>query len=724
MSKRQSPKVSPVSRKVGLISRIDYGSRGFRKGILDVSFELLKSKGVDFIILAGGLVSRDMTQQLKDYINDGILQDRLDAHTKKVKEKTKFAEDSAKRKKRKTTPILDPVPKSERLKERKEQLRNEFLRKRAEELAKIIPSIIVPDPEDSKKEKQLDLFIITSPAFDGEVGEIIANILASLRPDVRVWNKGGDRFLVKYVDKLLWVLTPMKAVWMRGDYYSTPVERVIKDKVKQTSQTPPDLFVVGCFGASINKPKGELPYQYVSVPALSRLEATRVNENQVGVGVLEFPADNGQHLFSVYSLKDLVARELGFIIPPDGATKLQKRVIEVMKSRGWVTPGILRYKLGDVNPDRLLKALRNLRDKKRIRRMGENWPGITEKGAGKKFYFDLEWVQTKLKFRVPSGPFAEDRIASFACLHAGSVETDYGFFLDKFPKYILKKGATILIGAGDIKEGMKHGLFTKGEVVAGMNSTKQEKFAAHLIGEVIFKVFKERFEFGLLDRKDRLSDAQLTMLISESLLSFYYILGNHDLWETEDGHDPLELFHLVLSKYITERIAMLVAEKAYSCPYDHITALVDAKIEQTGFFDLPSGLKVSIQHPHMARAKTTSLRPQAMLEFARYHGCQVAIGANFHVSENVEEWHSKLGQTVCQEIGTIKHGSNFERRKMKTVDQGVGFLKVISHKDEDGEVRIFSTESAFYGEAKARPPIETMDLVNVFVQKLGIPLLK
>ncbi|MBI2451058.1 MAG: hypothetical protein HYV52_01825 [Parcubacteria group bacterium] len=682
--------------KIGLISRIDYGSQGFRQSLVDNGFNIFrKIEGTHFNILVGGLVSeQDMKQNMKKYVKT-----KIDAE--KNKKKTGEKRDD----------FYENLTR-EQLLSKKFTLEEEFLKDVAEKLSKVFPVIKVVDPEDPNKEKVIDLFIVTSPAFDGEIGEKIAQFLSEIRSDIRIWNSGGDKFVVKYVDKTVWVLTPTKAVWMRGDYYSTPIERVIKDKIKQTSQQgSPDFYIVGCFGSSVHKQKGELKYQYVSVPVCHRLEKTRVNENQIGVSVFDVIDDSGKYLFRTYNLKDIVSQELSFVIPPQGASSIQKKIIENIKSRGWTTPGILKHNLGFTEKV-INNELEGLKKKKTFRRNGENWPGIFYQEKSKKYYFNLDYVQHRLKYAMPAPPFDEDRIISFACFHAGSVETDYNFFLVDLPKIILNRGVKILIDAGDTKEGMKHNLDRKGELIAGINNTKQEKFAANSIGIVIFKVFVERFS-SLYAKADinKLTQEKIDNLISDSLLLFIYILGNHDLWETEDGHDPLELFHVLLARFLTDHIWQYLNSKQIKTSYESILKITEKKIMRKEIFELPSGLKMSIQHPHMARAKTTSLRPQEMLEFGKRQNCQITIGANFHVSESLNEWDMDLGQCHSQEIGTIKHGSNFERRKMKIVDQGVGYLRVLS-KDK----KIYMTESAFDG-APRKQPIDNIDIINSYITK-------
>ena len=297
---------SQEGAKVGFVSRIDYGSPGFRSGLVRAGFEIFVKEQINFIIMPGGLVAKKaLTEKMNAWIKEQLSVRKNGGSRNNNK--------AARPRKKKNGNGLSV---SEKLRIKKGELRTEFLSGVAKELAELIPITTVPDPEDAAKKKNLDLFITTSLAFDGEIGEDVAQLLAELRSDIKVWNVGGDRFPVLYVDKLIWALAPSKATWMRGDYFSTPVERVIKDKIKQTSQSSPDRFVVGCFGSSINKTKGELKYAYVSVPALSRLEETRVNENQIGVCVLEYPADNSDSLWRNHSLKDMVSRELDFIVPP------------------------------------------------------------------------------------------------------------------------------------------------------------------------------------------------------------------------------------------------------------------------------------------------------------------------------------------------------------------------------------------------------------------------
>lgn len=702
--------------KVGLLSRLDYGSKGFRRGLIEEGFHICRNEHTNYNILGGLISGEDIRVRMEKFIAEEIRQDKmkgvvyanLDRFAKRLKEKH--------------------LLKNELLAARKDELREKFLARIARDLAEIIPVITEADPENPGNIRTIDLFIITSPkaALDGELGERVAHMLAELRSDIRVWNAGGDFFPVLYVDKSLWALTPSEqTMFMRADYYSTAAERVIKDKIKQTSRKgSPDLYVVFCFGSSINKPKGELKYAYVSVPVLSRIEKTKVNENQIGVKVLDFPADGSQYLVRNYNLKDMVSRELSYVVAPESCSDIQRQIIDVIKERGWATPGMLAYYIKNANKEKIAKEVRKLLSEPTFHKKGENWPGIIYRTSSHRYYFDLDFIQKKLRYprQIIDNSFKEDRIMAFCCLHAGSIEADYGFFVNTFPELIIQSGAKILVNAGDTKEGLKHSLAQKGEVIPGMNSTKQEIFAAHLIGSVIYKVFVHRFESLCNNRRGaaRLSVDKVDLFVQEALLLYTYILGNHDLWESEDGHDPLTVFHLTLINFLFDKIKAFLTE--HGLRSDSLKEIVDGKVLSQQIFSLPSGLKVSVQHPFMARAKTTSLRPQEMLQYAQEFGCKVAIGGNFHVAEAVDEWHPDMGQCTVLQVGTIKHGSNFERRKMKIVDQGVAFLRILSRGGD-----IFMTETAFYGGSRPvgpEPIVDNLGIINAFIRSLGVDELK
>jgi len=74
----------------------------------------------------------------------------------------------------------------------------------------------------------------------------------------------------------------------------------------------------------------------------------------------------------------------------------------------------------------------------------------------------------------------------------------------------------------------------------------------------------------------------------------------------------------------------------------------------------------------------------------------------------------------------MKHGSNFERHKMKMVDQGVGFLRILSRRDDyfKSSSRIFMTEKTFYGANQPIQPVDDLAIVNSYIKQWGIEPIK
>src|SRR3989338_2178418 len=173
--------------KIGFASRIDFGSKGFRQSVVNANFELFRKEGTHFNVLAGGLIAeKAVLRKMKAYVKDVIEteRDKIRDRNERIKRLNK---------KRKKPLALAPLLTGEHLVVRKSVVEEDFLRTVAEQLAKVIPVLTEPDPENPTKERAVDLFITTSPAFDGEIGERIAQIISEIRKDIRVWNVGGDR---------------------------------------------------------------------------------------------------------------------------------------------------------------------------------------------------------------------------------------------------------------------------------------------------------------------------------------------------------------------------------------------------------------------------------------------------------------------------------------------------------------------------------------------------
>ncbi len=146
--------------KVGLMSGLHYGSPGYREGLWHLAADKFKQEQVDFIVLVGGLVDgKSLYQKLKE-IHQQISHDHLRGEKPTIGQK-------------------------------KAEATIKFLEKTSHELAEKIPQI------DNVK-----IYLITAPAYDKDIGQIIAERLAELRDDIWLYGQGDDRLQLKKINKI------------------------------------------------------------------------------------------------------------------------------------------------------------------------------------------------------------------------------------------------------------------------------------------------------------------------------------------------------------------------------------------------------------------------------------------------------------------------------------------------------------------------------------------
>jgi len=676
--------------RVCLMSRIDYPSKGFRSGLVRLAFEKSAEAGAHFNVLTGGLVDKEALKgKLKVYIDD-VKEEFRD-------NKQKFtAED-------------------------REACEDEFCHGYAEELAEIIPKIKKPSGELIK------LYIFNSRAYDGKIGDKIARKLTELRREEIVYWGDGSEFplLVKHVDKLLQPVAPKKQSW-RSDYYSTPVDRERKDIEKLSSKLP-DIYAFGCFASSVLRPQGESRRAYISLPALHKLLGTKTSENQIGIRIVNFQEDDnkdsktepgdGKGEFSVetYSFKDLISEERKLIKAPPSASKLQSAIVDQLIVAP-MSVGILEYLLREypdwknMTREEITKEIENL---KRFR------VGIELDKASQLYDFRPDWFQKKAVFTLSSEKdLKEDCFVGIGCPHVGAPQTNYRFIVENIPRYILEKNAKFLIGAGDFVQGTEHHLVERKQVYRGLNDTEQEMLSAGLLGDIIAKVFGARLKKAIKDMDvSKISQEELKNIISEALLTFVYVAGNHDVWVKNRSITPLLVFKQWLIDFVIRDIKAILKEN--NLHYDGVRSIVLSKIIEDRpiekiFFTTPSGLAIKVGHPFTARNLTASISSERF--FAKYLGTQVNFTANFHVALYLEHFDQEIGQRVLVQLPTIQKYTEFEDGKMKKTDFGIGFCRVKSYKG-----RIIISEAGFYGEKGDIEKVDN-DIIDQALVKAGVPL--
>lgn len=652
----------PGTRR-GYASRWDYKGPGYRSGIILQDCLKFAEEGNHFNGVVGGVIS-------KEYIKKEL------------------------RRRYKTVKLG-----------LRDEVLEHFLTESAKELASVIPKIkkLVSVWADANKPEFVRFYISTSRVYDGPYseryestyGEEIARRLQALRPDdIRLENEGSTRLEVKGVSEIDWVISPMKSR-LPSEYHSAAAEREIKDKTGQSDQPFPDLWVVGTLASAIHKTSGEKERPYITLPASCRLEATTVAENQEGVAIVE--SVNGNRFVRFWNFKDLIHREKRFITGiKEGASDLHKRIVDVIKDYGAITIGLLSDKL-DIDRQTIEQEIKFLEEPKMLAR--KTWPGLFYNPKSQRYDFHLDWLQERLRHNLPK-EYVEDTFLFFGCLHAGYTVTDYEHFVVKYPEIILNHNVKTLVGLGDFVAGLKHDLMHRGEIIGSLNETDQQIFASELVSTIMFKPFKKLFEDALSKFTEVKPTAEeLRLMVKNCLVDFVYIDGNHDAWPLSFGTTPLETFRDKLTRILYREISALFV--AHGLTAIDFYDLVDKKLIHLPDFKpvhkLASNLTLGCRHPGMARADTTSLRAQKALDA---FGTQIVGIANFHVATTVRKWRPDLGQCVAAQAATQVIYTPFEGSKMKKLDFGPIFLRVLSY-----DKRIYMDESAYFNEPMLKKPL-------------------
>jgi len=660
--------------RVGFLSGIAYKSDGYRAGLIKLGFDVFKQEAIHFNVLNGGIVS-------KQYISNELKKRLFGTH----KDFRPF--------------IID-----------------NFLNETAQELASVIPKIKKPKATGENGE-YVRLYVMTSLPHDGMFGEEIVKRLQGLRPeDIRHYKQGGDRLEVKQpegvTNKIIWSINPKKSR-LPTKYHSQAAEREIDDKRGQTTKEFPELWAVGPFGSNIHKPSGERDEPYITMGVLRRLEEVFVAENQISVSIVEYTPD-GDRFVRVWDLKDIVANELSYITGiKNGANDIHRSIVDIIKKRRPITIGLISDELG-IERKTIAKEIEFLVEEEKLPR--KTWPGLYLDPSSQRYDFHLNWLQDQLTYpKIQPESMVEDRILFFSCPHVGYTTTDYAYIVQEMPKRILKHNIKTMVSLGDFIAGLKYNLLERGEIFGSLNYSDQEKFAAELMGTVFMRVFEERFKnsFSGCDIQS-LSPAEVEALINEALITFVYIAGNHDDWQAANGSIPLETLSDKLTSLLVRNIEAILIEN--KLPAVDLFGIVGKKLVRLPDYDavytLPSGLQIEMFHPYMARAKTTSLRAQETLDVAR---CQIVGIGNFHTATVVNKWFSDKGQCVAVQAGTLAIYTMFEKRKLKVIDFGSVYLRVLSRNK-----RIAMTESAFFDEQVLTEPIAKWTNLDQLKEELKI----
>lgn len=669
----------PGSR-VAYFSYGPYRTDGWRKDLFRLGSALAAQEGCHVYVFAGGIISKEwFTDQKKE-------------KTKGVKKKYHEA-------------VV-------------EHIRQEVVRA----LQATLPQLKKPNGDLAR------WYIMSSKPYDGPEAEEIIRRLQEKRDDIRHYKVGGEKVEVRMADTLPnifhGVVLP-KRKRLSSKYMSARPESDIRDVEEQSSRKLPDLWVHAMSATALFKPSGEIDVPYITLPAIQKLEAEerQTAENQVGLAIVEEMPDQDR-LIHFWSLRDLIAKEREFITGvKTSATDLQTKIIDIIKREGARHPGRIKDELNkegeNIDLETVVREITPLVEPRPSSR--KTYPGIYYDEGSQRYDLHPEWIQEMLKYELPKQEenWQEDSFLLFGCLHAGYTTTDYEFVVRKFPEYILKYDIRVIAGIGDFIAGLRHDFMHSGEIL-NMNYTEQETFAAELIATVIYKVFIERFKKNYFDLKDKIiiHPAVLPKIIEDSLPLFLFIEGNHDEWTKRDGHTPLEKFRDKLISLLARCLTKFIIENnlAIVDPTSIVEKIIKWLPVHRPIYTLPSGIKIGLMHPHMARADTSSLRGEKALKLlSRKGGCQIVGIANFHVHILGHKWSFKNGQTVFAQTATEVLFTPFELSKIKDTDFGPLYLRTLSHNG-----RIYKTTMASFNQPILQEPIPKWTNTVNLKEELGL----
>lgn len=668
---------NPHKAIVGHLSRIDFFSPGFRRGLLQAACEVLADEGVHFVTVMGIARKHFFAELLKRRVAE-------------AKTHIEMRRAEAKRDGVRIGTILE--------KDIRETVTQRIVEESARALASMLPKIKKPGAGPAE---YVRYYISTSYRYDGEIGERIATRLQELRStDVRKYHPGSIRTPLKGSDLVFWTLGEMRTR-IPGQYYSQAIEKIIADKVAETSKLTPDLWIVGGNSAAIYTPDGIRPTSYVGAPGISVPERAVIGENQIGVAIIDQDLQGDQHrLVRFYNFRDLVAREREMITGiKKGALPIHRQLVDALKHEGGpLSVGQLTDKVGVHDRGEVEKALKFLQLAGASER--KTWPGLHYDRASQLWDFHREWIQQRLRYVLPPrNQWVEDNLLFFGCMHAGYTTVDYDFIVRNFPQIMMARNTQTVVCLGDLIAGLHHNFHCTGEVFSGLNNTDQEEFAAALLSTVFYDVFVKRFDTAMAGKS--MSDVgQVMAAIQSAMMNMVIIPGNHDLWQEQEGATPLKIFTAEFLRMLSVAIIQHLTRRG--APMIDVHSVLTKKLflysDTSAVHALDSHLRVSMLHPHMGGSSTTSRSAQIMMGS---RDAQIGGIANFHRATVVHRWDQELGQCVVVQAGTMAIYTKFEVRKMKFQnDFGPITLRTLSH---DG--RILMTESGYYNQPTLKDAI-------------------
>lgn len=555
------------------------------------------------------------------------------------------------------------------------RLEEEFINEITEALNKFLPVLGV------------NYHIVMSKVYDRPIGISILKKLLRMRNDIRLIDDPEAKIPIGNED--VRVIVPHKKPW-HYKFITGLMQRLIDPFIQRTFSPKPRLILTGCTGTG-----AIIPYYrnipVLSIPALCKIDKGDAAENMAGCLVVKIAIRSGQSkiVARTYDFRSVIFQERGFATA-EKISDEEKKVISVLK-KGSVSLNTLTFRINRLDdqeqkifiPREVDRIINSLCERKIVIFNKEsNRYGVNED--------IVKQARAELSDLLKDNKIVKHVVIS--CVHIGALKTLYFTILQHLPRFIFD--CDTLIINGDLIQGMAHNYEYNGEVLPiTIGFDKQELFAAHVVGKILWKNFENRFKEIQNVQKD------IEEILNECLISTIINIGNHDAWATQNKHAlPLSLFRERLKSILNANIGKFYHESNIKGDISKIADTLESKIKFVGESCLVEvdGITIGLKHPHQARTVTKSQRIQESISSfldrkePLPNNFSLVYVANFHEAAAA---HWKVFDKTYFGImtGAYVKDTQFENNKNKVVDFGPAKVTVSFNKEN----QIIYTEVEF-----------------------------
>ncbi|TSC89523.1 MAG: hypothetical protein G01um10143_13 [Parcubacteria group bacterium Gr01-1014_3] len=622
------------------ISGIDFPKRS-RKYLMNLTAEVAKSRGANFILIAGHVVNgRELDKQLKLRLK-GV---------KKTADKSK--------------------------EEMCKKIEQEFVNEMAGALNEFLPVI-----------KDVNYHIVVAEAiYDWPIGYKVLEVVQKMRGgpqgDIRLFNDPEHKMPVQlpgFGD--VRVLVPKKQPWFYENVTGV-MQRVINGFAMRTNSPPPPLIIVGCTGTGAFVPRYRgIPC--IAIPCHNKLDEQLSAENMVGCTVVTIAKDEKVYriTWDPIDYRTVIFNERELAIPED-MSKAHRRVIRALEpsSASFKT---IEFRVNSNGNGHRKTPWSAEKVKKILEELQKRH--LVEYNKAQNRYAINDALVNKVNVSLEDF-FKNKKTVTFvqkSCWHVGALKALYWSVLHYEPK--LARDVDAIVICGDIQQGISHNYEYNGELLPIANGPdKQELLAGLMQTQIMMETFVDRWEDF---RKLKLPTAEM---VKKCTVGLVIKEGNHDESRFSSGKGAiiLMIFEMVLRYEMAKRVNQFLQDhKVNDLTYSQVAEIVNAKIIRVGETSVAevNGIPIGLKHPHQGKTQAKGARIQQTNNFfmqafrnhpdPKLRNIAVVGVANFHEAAAI--CTSVFGRTILGIMTACElYDTKFENNFNKVVEFGMAKVKV------------------------------------------------